>query len=312
MSDGGAAAIATRWRVRDATIELDRPVIAGILNVTPDSFSDGGQFLDPVAARDHAALMIAEGADLIDVGAESTRPRAVAVPAEEEWRRLEPVLESVTRLGVPVSVDTTKQAVAERALDAGASAINDISGLRSDPGLARLAARTGAGLVLMHMRGTPRTMQRDTRYEDVVAEVAAALAVARRAALDAGCEPDRVAIDPGIGFGKSLEGNLELIARLDELTRLGAPVWIGPSRKSFLGTLLDVPPSERVEGTIAACIEGLARGARVFRVHDVRSVRRALDVAWAVERAGQARHSPREADGRSRGERRPEEPVKTR
>jgi len=286
MSGGDGPAI--RWRIRGATIALDRPVIAGILNVTPDSFSDGGRFLDPVAARDHAADMVAEGADLIDVGAESTRPGAEAVSAAEEWRRLEPVLSSVVRLGVPVSVDTVKGEVARRALDAGASIINDVSGLRGGRALAELAARTGAGLVLMHMRGTPRSMQDDTRYDDVVREVAAALASARGTAIDAGCEPDQVAVDPGIGFGKSLEGNLELIARLDELAASGAPVWIGPSRKSFLGTLLEVPPSERIEGTIAACVLALARGARVFRVHDVRAVRRALDVARAIERAGAA------------------------
>jgi len=279
---------ATRWRIRDASIALDRPVIAGILNVTPDSFSDGGRFLDPGSAREHAAAMVAEGADLIDVGAESTRPGARAVPADEEWRRLEPVLSGVVRLGVPVSVDTVKREVAERALDGGASIINDVSGLSNDPELATLAARTGAGLVLMHMRGTPRTMQDDTAYDDVVAEVADALAKARLRAFEAGCEPDRVAIDPGIGFGKSLEGNLELIARLDELTALGAPVWIGPSRKSFLGALLRVPPAERVEGTIAACVAALVRGARVFRVHDIRPVRHALDVAWAIERAAGA------------------------
>lgn len=283
-------------------------MIAGVLNVTPDSFSDGGRYLDPVAARDHAAIMVAEGADLIDVGAESTRPGAGSVAPEEEWRRLEPVLSSVVRLGAPVSVDTVKAEVAERALDAGAAVINDVSGLAHDPRLASVAARAGAGLVLMHMRGTPRTMQEDTRYDDVVSEVAEALSAARRVALDAGCERERVAIDPGIGFGKSLEGNLELIARLDELVALGAPVWIGPSRKSFLGTLLDVPPSERVEGTIAACVEALARGARVFRVHDVRPVRRALDVAWAIERAVAPGAG---APGGDASRRRPSEPART-
>lgn len=295
MSGRGGDGAATWWRVRDVTIALDRPIIVGILNVTPDSFSDGGRFLDPVAARDHAAAMVAEGADLIDVGAESTRPGAEAVPADEEWRRLAPILPAVAQLGVPVSVDTVKRAVAERALDEGASIINDVSGLAQDPEIATLAARTGAGLVLMHMRGTPRTMQDDTRYDDVVGEVVGALARSRRRAVDAGCEPDRIAIDPGIGFGKSLEGNLELIARLDELTALGAPVWIGPSRKSFLGALLHLPPPERVEGTIAACVAALTRGARVFRVHDVRPVRRALDVAWAIERVTSPRASAREA-----------------
>jgi len=259
-------------------------VVAGILNVTPDSFSDGGRYLDPGAAAERAIAMVADGAALVDVGAESTRPGAGALAEDEEWRRLEPVLRGLRDLPVPISVDTTKSSVAERALGAGAAAINDVSGGRTS-GLIELAARTGAGLVLMHIRGDPRTMQRDTRYDDVVADVRGFLVAARAAALEAGCRPDRVAIDPGLGFGKSVAGNLELIARLDELASIGAPLWIGPSRKSFLGELLGRPVEDRLEGTIAACLASLARGARVFRVHDVGPVARALAVGWAIERA---------------------------
>lgn len=284
MTVTGVGPRAARWRLRGHVLDLDRPRIAGILNITPDSFSDGGRFLDPAAARDHAVAMAAAGADLIDVGAESTRPGAGPVPADEEWRRLAPVLAGLADLAVPISVDTMKREVAERALDAGAAAINDVTALRNDPGLAEVVGRSGAGLVLMHMRGSPRTMQDDTRYGDLVGEVRAALERARAMALEAGCGPDQVAIDPGIGFGKSMEGNLELIARLDELAGTGAPVWIGPSRKSFIGSLLGLPAGERLEGTIAACVEALARGAHVFRVHDVAPIRRALDVAWAVSR----------------------------
>ncbi len=261
--------------------------MAGILNVTPDSFFDGGRWSAPGDAIERAFAMSDEGADLIDIGAESTRPGAEPVPAEEEWARLEPVLKGLGDLPIPFSVDTTKLAVAERALGAGAAAINDVSGLRREPALADLAARTGAGLVLMHSRGTPRTMQADTRYADLVGEVRRELGRALALAVERGCAPDQVALDPGIGFGKSAEGSLELIARLRELVPPGRPIYIGPSRKSFLGVLFGLEPGERLEGTIAACVAALERGAHIFRVHDVRAVRRALDVAHAVRaRAG--------------------------
>jgi len=270
------------WRVCGREIPLGRPLIAGVLNVTPDSFSDGGRFLDPSVAVERAWQMVEEGAALIDVGAESTRPGAEEVSSELEWSRLGPVLAGLRDLPVPVSVDTTKHEVAERALDAGASVINDISGLAFDPRLADLAAKTGAGLVLMHMRGTPVMMQHDTTYGDVVTEVAHALERARATAIAAGCRPDQVAVDPGIGFGKSLEGNLQLLARLGEIASSGAPVWIGPSRKSFLGQLLD-GREDRLAGTIAACLAAVDNGADVLRVHDVRAVSDALRTLWAVE-----------------------------
>ena len=270
------------WRVRDQEISLDQFVLAGILNVTPDSFSDGGEFFEPNVAIAHAHEMVAEGADLIDIGAESTRPGSEEVSAEEEWGRLEPVFRELGDLTVPISIDTTKFEVAERAIDAGADAINDVTGLQSDPRLADLAARTGAGLVIMHMRGTPQTMQNDTWYEDVVKEVCRSLEKARDTAIRAGCHPDQIAVDPGLGFGKSVKGNLELIARLDELSDLGAPVWIGPSRKSFLGEMLNVGPDDRLSGTVAACLAALEKGAHVLRVHDVREIRDALKVHFAI------------------------------
>ena len=270
------------WRVRDQEISLDQFVLAGILNVTPDSFSDGGEFFKPDIAIAHAHEMVAEGAGLIDIGAESTRPGSEEVSAEEEWGRLEPVFKELGDLTVPISIDTTKFEVAERAIDAGANAINNVTGLQSDPRLADLAARTGAGLVIMHMRGTPRTMQNDTCYKDVVKEVCRSLEKARDTAVRAGCHPDQIAVDPGLGFGKSVKGNLELIARLDELSDLGAPVWIGPSRKSFLGEMLNVGPDDRLSGTVAACLAALEKGAHVLRVHDVREIRDALKVHFAI------------------------------
>ncbi|MCY3599190.1 MAG: dihydropteroate synthase [Gemmatimonadetes bacterium] len=297
---------ARTWRAGDREISLESPVIAGILNVTPDSFSDGGRFEQPGKAIERARQIAEEGAAILDIGAESTRPGADPVPADEEWARLEPVLRGLRDLPIPISVDTHKLEVAERAVDAGATAINDVTALRAEPALAGLAARTGVGLVLMHMRGIPRTMQLDTAYRDVTTEVRGALADARQAALDAGCEAGQIALDPGLGFGKSVDGNLELLGRLDEIASLGAPVWIGPSRKSFLGALLDLGPAERVTASVAACLAAARRGADVLRVHDVRETRQALDVehAIAARRAGDVRGArpfvrPRAAGGRS-------------
>ncbi|MDH3733549.1 MAG: dihydropteroate synthase [Gemmatimonadota bacterium] len=282
MSDSTRPAV---WRVRSRELQLDRPIVAGVLNLTPDSFSDGGVYIDPPRAIEHAFEMVEDGAAVIDVGAESTRPGAEEIGGDEEWRRLEPVLHGLRDLPVPVSIDTMKAAVAERALDAGVEVINDVSGGRSR-GLVEIAARTRCGLVLMHMRGDPRTMQGDTRYGDVVGEVRDYLSDARDQAVADGCDPDRVALDPGLGFGKSVEGNLELVARLDEIAALGSALWVGPSRKSFLGALLGLPVHDRVEGTIAVCVAALRNGARVFRVHDVAPVARALAVAWAIQSAG--------------------------
>jgi dihydropteroate synthase len=267
-------------------VSLHRPVVMGILNVTPDSFSDGGRFFDPADAVAQARRMAAEGADLVDVGGESTRPGAPAVSVDEEAARVVPVIRAIRdALELPVSVDTRKAAVAARALAAGADVVNDVSGL-ADPEMAGVVASSGAGLVLMHMRGTPQTMQRLTDYGDVVDDVAAELADSLARADAAGIARERVVLDPGIGFAKTAEQNLELIASLQRLqARLGRPVLLGPSRKSFIGALLGgVPAEARDAGTVGACVAGLARGARLFRVHDVRAARQALDVAWAVLR----------------------------
>ena len=285
---GSAVAAASRlWRCAGRVLSLDRPCILGIVNLTPDSFSDGGRFPSPEAAVEAALAMEAEGADVIDVGGESTRPGAEPVPADEEIRRVLPFLErAAPRLRVPISVDTTKVAVARAALDAGAEIVNDISGLRFEPALADLCAERGAGLVLMHIRGTPRTMQEDPRYEDVVAEVTAELRASVETARARGCADDQLVVDPGIGFGKTADHNLVLLNRLDALAALGRPILVGPSRKSFIGKVLDLPVGERLEGTLAACVVALCRGARCFRVHDVRAARRALDLADAILRAG--------------------------
>jgi dihydropteroate synthase len=258
----------------------------GILNVTPDSFSDGGRFLDPARAVEQARRMAEEGADLIDVGGESTRPGAAPVSADEEAARVLPVLRAIRDgLAVPVSVDTRRAAVAREALAAGADVINDVSGL-ADAEMAGVVAPSGAGLVLMHMRGTPETMQRLTDYGDVVEDVTAELEASLARADAAGIARERVVVDPGIGFAKTAEQSLALIAGLARLqARLGRPVLLGPSRKSFIGALLGgVPADARDAGTVGACVAGLARGARLFRVHDVRAARQALDVADAILR----------------------------
>ncbi|MCR4391458.1 MAG: dihydropteroate synthase [Candidatus Acetothermia bacterium] len=257
-----------------------RVLVVGVVNVTPDSFSDGGRFFDPDAAAAHALRLAKEGADLVDIGGESSRPGAEPVPAEEELRRVLPVIERLRgRLGVPMSVDTTKAAVAEAALRAGAQVVNDISALRADPGMARVVAGHGAPVVLMHMQGTPRTMQLAPHYQDVVREVRSFLAERIEVAAAAGIDRDLVAVDPGIGFGKTVEHNLDLLRRLDELGELGRPILVGPSRKSFLGAVLGLPVAERLEATLAACAVAVARGADMVRVHDVAPVRRAVDLA---------------------------------
>ena len=270
--------------VRDGTMSLERPLVLGILNVTPDSFSDGDQWLDPDAAIDRAMQMVDEGADIVDIGAESTRPGACPVDTEVEWSRLSPVVPALVRKGIRVSVDTTKLEVARRALSEGAAAINDISGLRFSPGIAPLCAEHGAGLVLMHMRGEPRTMQTDVAYENLFGEVRKFLSAQAAVARSAGCSAEQIVIDPGIGFGKSTEQNLGLLGRIEELTCLGYPVLVGPSRKSFIGQALDLPVEDRLEATIAACLVAFNGGAGLFRVHDVASARRALDMADAIRK----------------------------
>jgi dihydropteroate synthase len=275
------------WRCGPYRFDLSRRVLVmGIVNVTPDSFSDGGRFLDPDAAAAHALRLIEEGADLLDLGGESTRPGAQPVGADEEWRRLGPVFERLGRQpGVCLSVDTSQSAVAERALQSGASVINDITALRGDPRMVEMAARSGAGVVLMHMRGTPASMQQGPRYDDVVREVREFLAERLAFARANGVSEDRLATDPGIGFGKTAEHNWELLARLGELDALGRPLLVGVSRKSFIGKLLDLPVDDRLEGSLAAATAAVLAGARIVRAHDVRATVRAVRVAEAV-RAG--------------------------
>jgi dihydropteroate synthase len=258
--------------------------IMGVVNVTPDSFSDGGLFLDTDDAVRHALELVAEGADILDVGGESTRPGAEPVAGDEERRRVVPVLERVAAAGarVQLSIDTSKRDVAGAALDAGATYVNDVTAFRADPGMAGLVAERGVDCCLMHMLGEPRTMQVDPRYEDVVSDVKAFLEERLAFAVAEGVPEERVMLDPGIGFGKALEHNLELLRRLDEIVALGRPVVVGTSRKSFLGRITGREVGERLPGTIATNVLALERGASVFRVHEVAPVRDALAVAAAT------------------------------
>jgi dihydropteroate synthase len=256
--------------------------LMGIVNVTPDSFSDGGLFLDPGAAIDHGRQLAAEGADVVDVGGESTRPGAEAVIAEEELVRVLPVVEALAGAGVPVSIDTSKLPVAEAALDAGATMVNDVTALRGDPELAGLCGDRGCDVLLMHMRGTPRTMQENPTYDDVVDDVKALLSERIEFALSEGIDEARITIDPGIGFGKTVDHNLELLRRLGELRDLGRPICVGTSRKSFIGKITGRPTDQRLGGTIASCVLAYANGAELLRVHDLREVREALTVAEAI------------------------------
>ena len=254
----------------------------GVINVTPDSFSDGGLYLDPQAAIARGAELASAGAEILDVGGESTRPGAQAVAVEEELARVGPVVAALSGAAVAVSIDTAKLAVAEAALDAGAEIVNDVTALRADPEIGELCAERGAGLVLMHMQGTPATMQVDPLYGDVVEDVKAFLATRVEVAIAAGVAEDRIWLDPGIGFGKTLEHNLELLRRLGELRSLGRPLLIGTSRKSFIGILDRSPASQRLGGTIASCVLAAAEGADILRVHDVAAVGEALRVAAAI------------------------------
>jgi len=254
----------------------------GIVNVTPDSFSDGGRFLDPDAAVAQGRRLFAEGADLVDVGGESTRPGSEGVAADEELRRVVPVVEAIAGDG-RVSIDTSKVAVARAAIEAGASYVNDVTAFRAEPELAGLVAESGHECCLMHMLGEPRTMQRDPRYDDVVAEVKAFLEDRMAFAVAEGVAEERIMLDPGIGFGKTVEHNVELLRRLGEIAALGRPVVLGASRKSFLGRITGREDSdERLAATTATTVLGYERGARVFRVHEVAAARDALAVTAAT------------------------------
>ncbi len=272
------------WQTSRRSLSLQRPLIMGILNITPDSFSDNGLCLDPGLALEKAIQMEAEGADIIDVGGESTRPGAAPVSPDEEMNRVIPVIERLAgTLKCAISVDTWKSSVADRALLAGAEIINDISGFNFDPQMAGLAASSGAGVVLMHTRGRPETMQLNTGYDDLMAEIAAGLRTSLAKAREAGVLDSCIAVDPGIGFGKNTAGNLELIRRLAELTSLGLPILTGPSRKSFIGEVLGRTQTEdRIFGTAAAVALSVSHGVSILRVHDVRAMRDVADMAHAV------------------------------
>jgi dihydropteroate synthase len=262
---------------------MDRAKIMGIVNVTPDSFSDGGEFLDPERAIAHGRQLAAEGADILDVGGESTRPGAEGVTAEEEVARVAPVVDSLARDGgPPVSIDTSKFAVAEAALGAGATMVNDVTALRADPDLAGLCAERDCEVVLMHMLGEPRTMQENPVYGDVVEDIKSFLAERIEFAVSQGISEERIWIDPGIGFGKNVEHNLELHRRLGELAELGRPIAFGSSRKSFIGRLTGAEVAQRLGGTIASNVIAYANGAGMLRVHDVAPIRQALTVAETI------------------------------
>lgn len=270
----------------------DRTYLMGVLNVTPDSFSDGGQFNTLEAALRQAHTLAASGADVLDIGGQSTRPNAEDVSLDEELRRVIPVIQAIRNgfasfppLSIPISVDTTKAAVAQAAIAAGANIVNDISGATYDPEMLTTVAKLGVPLILMHIRGTPKTMQQLTDYTDVVGEICAFLEDRVKAAIAHGIPPAHLAIDPGIGFAKTYAQNLEIFQRLPELKRLGYPVLVGPSRKSFIGHLLNQPdPQQRVWGTAAACCGAIAGGADILRVHDVQEMRQVCQVADALWR----------------------------
>lgn len=275
------------WTIGRRSLDLTRPCIMGILNVTPDSFSDGNSFFNREKAVDRALEMEAEGADIIDIGGESTRPNAAPVDEQEELRRVIPVIETLAgRLKIPISIDTYKASVARAALAAGAEIVNDISGLSFDSRMAEVVAAAGSGLVVMHTRGDPLEMQANTDYGDIIAEITASLRGSLALAASAGIAADRIAVDPGIGFGKSVAGNLEIVRRLAEFAELGRPVLVGASRKSFIGKVLGREPDDRLYGTAAVVAVALVNGASIFRVHDVKEMRDVADMARALSRPG--------------------------
>jgi dihydropteroate synthase len=288
-----------RFRVRGKTFELGRRTwLIGVVNVTPDSFFNGGLYFEPARAIEHALALAAEGADIIDIGGESSRPGSSPIPAKEEKKRILPVVEVLKQKNEAlISVDTTKAEVAEAALAAGADIINDISAGRFDPRMLPVVARSGAGLILMHMKGTPRTMQIAPHYDDVLGEVRAFLKERLEAAEACGVRREAILLDPGIGFGKELEHNLALLNNLEALADLERPLLVGISRKSFIGKILKLEAPERLEGTIAAAVVSILHGASLLRVHDLQAVRRAVTVAEAILSQGTAK-TPREGRGK--------------
>ncbi len=279
------SSVAASWVVRDAVLSLARPLIMGIVNVTPDSFADGGRHATQAAALSHALRLIDDGADIIDIGGESTRPRAIEVTAEEELRRVVPLIESLVGHGAPISVDTSKPEVMQAAIRAGAAIVNDVNALRA-PGAEDIVAETGCGAVVMHMQGRPRTMQDAPHYDDVVAEVEGFLAERVGALRARGVAHDRIAIDPGFGFGKTVEHNFKLLRELPRFAALGCPLLVGFSRKSMLGAVTGRAVDDRVIASVAAAVLAAERGARILRVHDVAATRDGLRVLDAMQRRG--------------------------
>ncbi|MEX2422779.1 MAG: dihydropteroate synthase [Acidimicrobiia bacterium] len=289
------------WRVRTGAIPLDRPLMMGVLNTTPDSFSDGGRFDDADAAVAHGVALAAAGADIIDVGGESARPGAEPVDASTEMERTLPVIRRLVAAGHVVSIDTMKPDVARAALDAGAAIVNDVGGM-SDPRMREVAAETSAGVVVMHMQGTPRTMQDNPSYEDVIVDIRTFLDDRTREMTEAGVDPAAIVIDPGIGFGKTMEHNLTLLNRLDAFGALGFPVMVGASRKRFLGTLTDRPePADRDLASAVAAAVAVLHGARILRVHNVAVSLESVKVAWAIVREEGTPWGPVVAEGVAKG-----------
>jgi dihydropteroate synthase len=275
-------------RCREKTFLLGKQtLVMGILNVTPDSFSDGGLFFDRDKAVSQGLRMVEEGADFLDIGGESTRPGSMPVDPEEEIRRVIPVIESLSKkVDVPISIDTRKSIVARRAIDAGARMINDISGLRFDPELAHTAAREDVPLVLMHIRGVPETMQKNIRYDSLLSDILRYLKESVQMAEAAGVDPGQIMIDPGIGFGKTLEDNLLILRDLSEFRVLGKPILLGTSRKTFIGKILNAGPEARLEGTLSSIVAGVLNGAHIVRCHDVLPAKKAVAIADAIRLAG--------------------------
>lgn len=273
-------------RAKDRTIEInDRPLVMGVVNVTPDSFFDGGRYATPDAAIRHALRLAEEGADLLDIGAESTRPGSDSIDEGEERRRLMPVVTAVAKaVSIPISVDTMKATVARAALEAGAVIVNDVSALQADPAMAEVVATTGAGVVLMHMQGSPRTMQKAPVYDDVVGEVAEFFRERMRFCRDRGIEQDQIVLDPGIGFGKLLLHNLTLLGQLETFVSFGRPILVGVSMKSFIGQVVGRPVEERSWGTAAAIALAVSKGAGILRVHDVKVMKEVVTMAAAITR----------------------------
>jgi len=263
----------------------ERTLIMGIVNVTPDSFSDGGKFINPADAIDHAIHLVEDGADILDIGAESTRPGAADVSVEEEIDRLLPVVNALVKsVDVPISVDTTKSVIAQQMLDAGAHIINDISGLQFDPQLSKVVADYGCPVVILHIQGTPRTMQKNPVYNDVISDIISYFKKRVEFARSAGIQDQQIILDPGIGFGKTIEHNFRILSEFREFTSLGYPLVLGASRKSFIGKTLDVPVDDRLEGSLAAAVVGAWNGANIIRVHDVKETKRALRITDAIDR----------------------------